>query len=148
MTSEQYRRKVEGYLKTHLDHQIIQRLRNHESVTQTELAGLEKSLVDIGEDDGEELLVGLLAKSESPSLAHFILRMVGMDRTAAQSAFSTFLNDESLTPKQIRFVELIIDQLTSRGPDELFANKTNVIDGIFGYIEKLSESLLKRNLNG
>jgi len=166
MTSEQYRRKVEGYLKAHLDHQIIQRLRNHESVTQTELAGLEKSLVDIGEDDGEELLVGLLAKSESPSLAHFILRMVGMDRTAAQSAFSSFLNDESLTAKQIRFVELIIDQLTSRGvidstelyqapftdihsggPDELFANNKDVIDGIFGYIDNVSESLLSTNLN-
>ena len=149
MTSEQYRRKVESYLTDHLDQQVIKRLRNHEPVTQTELAGLEQKLIEIGEVDGEDLLAGMLKRSESPSLAHLVLRMVGLDRAAAQKAFSEFLNDESLTAKQIRFVEMIIDQLTSRGtiepdalyetpfislhsggPDELFGNKTKVINAI------------------
>ena len=38
-----------------------------------------------------------------------------MDRAAAQRAFSGFLSDQSLTPPQIRFVEMVIDQLTARG---------------------------------
>jgi len=38
-----------------------------------------------------------------------------MDHTTAQQAFSEFLNERSLPSDQIRFVELIIDQLTARG---------------------------------
>jgi len=43
MTSEQYRKKVEGCLMAHLDHNSIQRLRNHKPVSQVELAPLEKN---------------------------------------------------------------------------------------------------------
>ena len=67
------------------------------------------------------LLTGLLARSEAPSLAHFVRNMVGMDRAAAQRAFSGFLSDQSLTPPQIRFVEMVIDQLTARGVMEASA---------------------------
>lgn len=100
------------------------------------------------------LLANLLEQRQAPSLAHFIRRLVGMDCEAAQEAFSDFLSDRSLTSSQVRFIETIIDQLTSRGvmdakalyepsfshlhgggPDELFAGKENVIDGIFGALE-------------
>ena len=79
-----------------------------------------------------------------------------MDRAAAQAAFSQFLNDRSLTPQQIRFVEMVIDQLTARGimdasalyeppfsnlhaggPDELFAGKENVINAVFKTLKSL-----------
>ena len=53
--------------------------------------------------------------SRHPSLAHFVRGLVGMDRSAVQTAFATFLEDRSLTPVQIRFIELVIDQLTARG---------------------------------
>jgi len=88
----------------------------------------------------------LLACCEAPSLPHFVRNLAGLDRSAVQAAFSQFLNDQSLTPRQIRFVEMVIDQLTARGvveasalyeppfsglhaggPDELFAGKENVI---------------------
>ena len=84
-------------------------------------------------------------------------RLVGLDRSAAQSAFSEFLNDQSLTPPQIRFVEMVITQLTSRGimeasalyeppfsnlhaggPDALFDGKENVIEGIFERLKAVS----------
>ena len=109
----------------------------------------------------QELLTGLLARSEAPSLAHFVKTMVGMDRAAAQAAFTSFLSDRSLTPQQIRFVEMLIDQLTARGsmeasalyeapfsgihsggPDELFAGKENVIEGIFEKLETIRTGLL------
>ena len=85
---------------------------------------------------------------------------MGLDRSAAQSAFSEFLNDRSLTPPQIRFVEMVIDQLTARGvmdasalyeppfsnlhaggPDELFAGKENVIEGIFGVLRSMQPAV-------
>lgn len=83
-----------------------------------------------------------------------------MDRAAAQAAFSQFLNDRSLTPQQIRFVEMVIDQLTARGvmdasalyeppfsnlhaggTDDLFAGKENVINGVFEILASLQPGL-------
>lgn len=156
MTSVQYEKKVNSYLRNHLDHLVIHRLRTNQPLTPEDLNGLEQTLVEIGEDDGETLLSGLLARSEAPSLAHFVRSLVGMDRVAAQAAFSAFLGDRSLSAPQIRFVERIIDQLTSRGivepealyeppftdihaggPDALFAGRENVISGIFDALESV-----------
>lgn len=85
-----------------------------------------------------------------------IAEAVGMDRSVAQAAFSQFLKDRSLTPQQIRFVQMVIDQLTTRGimdasalyeppfsdlhadgPDELFAGKENVINNVFQTLASL-----------
>ncbi len=156
MTGVQYEKKVQEYLKNHLDHIVIHRLRTNKPLTATDLQGLERTLVEIGEDDGRTLLTHLLARSNAPSLPHFVRSMVGMDRAAAQEAFSEFLSNRSLTTPQIRFIEMVIDQLTARGvmepsalyeapfsslhaggPDELFAGKSNVIEGIFEKLKTL-----------
>lgn len=156
MTGAQYAKKVEDYLRSHQDHVAIRRLRANKPLTPTDLESLEQTLVTIGEEDGETLLSELLARSGAPSLAHFVRGLVGMDRAAAQAAFSQFLNDRSLTAAQIRFIEMVIEQLTARGvmepgalyeppfnhlhasgPDDLFAGKENVIEGVFRTLESL-----------
>ena len=161
MTGVQYEKKVQEYLKNHLDHIVIHRLRTNQPLTAADLRGLEQTLVEIGEDDGQTLLTCLLARSDAPSLAHFVRSLVGMDRTAAQEAFSEFLSNRSLTTPQIRFVEMVIDQLTARGvmepsalyeapfnsvhasgPEALFAGQGYVIEGIFEKLETLRSELL------
>ena len=161
MTGVQYEKKVQEYLKNHLDHIVIHRLRTNQPLTATDLLGLEQTLVEIGEDDGQTLLTCLLARSDAPSLAHFVRSLVGMDRAAAQKAFSEFLSNRSLTTPQIRFIEMVIDQLTARGvmepsalyeapfnsvhasgPEALFAGQANVIEGIFEKLETLRSELL------
>ena len=161
MTGVQYEKKVKDYLRNHLDHIVIHRLRTNQPLTATDLQGLETTLAEIGEDDGQTLLTGLLTRSEEPSLAHFVRNMVGMDRAAAQSAFSGFLSDQSLTPPQIRFVEMVIDQLTARGvmeasalyeppfshlhaggPEALFGGRKNVIEGIFDTLKTVQSGLM------
>ncbi len=160
MTGAQYEKKVREYLRNHLDHIVIRRLRTNQPLTVADLQGLEDTLAEIGEEDGQTLLSGLLARNEAPSLVHFVRHLVGLDRSAAQAAFSGFLADRSLTPQQIRFVEMVIDQLTARGvmeasalyespfsnlhdggPDALFADKKNVIDGIFGKLAEIKAGL-------
>jgi type I restriction enzyme, R subunit len=156
MTGVQYAKKVNEYLREHQNHVVIHRLRTNQPLTETDLKGLETTLIEIGAEEGETLLSDLLARSESPSLAHFVRGLVGLDRAAAQAAFSQFLNDRSLTPQQMRFVEMVIDQLTTRGvmeasalyeppfsdlhaggPDELFSGRENVIDGVFRALASL-----------
>ena len=122
MTGAPYEKKVNEFLDDHHDHVVILRLRTNQPLTETDLQGLERTPVEIGDEDGDTLLKGLLARTESPSLAHFVRGMVSMDRAAAQAAFSGFLCDQSLTPQQIRFVELIIDQLTARSVMEASAS--------------------------
>ena len=59
------RRRLRPYLKNHLDHLVIHRLRTNQPLTATDLLGLERTLAEIGEDDGQTLLTGLLALSEA-----------------------------------------------------------------------------------
>jgi type I restriction enzyme R subunit len=160
MTGAQYEKKVKDYLRSHLDHIVIHRLRANLPLTPTDLQELERTLAAIGEEDGRSLLEGMLARSNAPSLAWFVRTLVGMDRAAAQAAFSAFLNDRSLTPQQIRFVETIIDQLTARGvmepsalyeppftridsggPDALFDGRENVVAGIFETLDAMNSGL-------
>ena len=160
MTGAQYEKKVKDYLRSHLDHLVIHRLRSNQPLTKTDLQGLEQTLVEIGEEDGATLLSNLLERSGAPSLSWFVRSLVGLDRAAAQAAFSQLLNDRSLTAPQIRFVEMIIDQLTARGvmesdalyeppftnlhaggPDSLFAGKEKVIEGIFEKLDAIHSGL-------
>jgi type I restriction enzyme R subunit len=160
MTGAQYEKKVRDYLRNHLDHLVIHRLRSNQPLTETDLQGLEQTLVEIGNGDGPTLLSNLLERSGAPSLPWFVRSLVGMDRAAAQQAFSQFLGDRSLTGPQIRFVEMIIDQLTARGvmeaealyeppfsnlhaggPDGLFAGKDKVIEGIFNTLRQVHSGL-------
>jgi type I restriction enzyme R subunit len=152
-----------GYLDSHRDHLVVHRMRTNQPLTAADLEGLEAALVKIGEEDGQTLLSGLLARREAPSLAYFVRTLVGLDRSAAQAAFSEFLNDRSLSPPQIRFVEMVIEQLTARGfmdasalyeppfsnmhgggPDELFSGKENVIEGIFKKLEEVNSGVTSK----
>ncbi len=156
MTGVQYEKKIRDYLRNHRDHITIHRLRTNQPLTETDLLALEKTLVEIGEDEGETLLSGLRARTQAPSLAHFVRSLVGMDRATAQAAFGRFLQDSSLDNSQIRFIEMVIEQLTARGvmeatalyeapftglhaggPDQLFAGKDIIIAGIFETLKAL-----------
>lgn len=156
MTGAQYEKKVGDYLRNHRDHIVIHRLRINQPLTPTDLVSLERMLVEIGEEEGERLLAGLLKRRGNPTLPAFVRSLVGMDRASAQKAFSKFLQDRSLSAKQIRFVEMIVEQLTERGviepsalyeipftdihhegPDGLFAGRDNVLTGIFQALERV-----------
>lgn len=155
MTGLQYAKKVEDYLRSHQEDIAIQRLRTNQALTPTDLQSLEHTLQKIGENEGQRLLTSMLQMKEMPTIAHLVRRIVGMDRNAAKAAFTAFLDDRSLNSQQMRFVELIIDQLTARGfmepsalyeppfnglhangPEGLFADKANIIEGIFEQLEK------------
>jgi type I restriction enzyme R subunit len=68
MTGNQYAKKVEDYLRGHQDEIAIQRLRNNQPLTPTDLQSLETTLLSIGEDEGTAILEDKTLKHAIDSL--------------------------------------------------------------------------------
>jgi type I restriction enzyme, R subunit len=100
------------FLREHLDHVAIQKLRMNRPLTATDLEELERILAEAGIGGAEKIN---RAKTESHGLGLFVRSLVGLDRWAAKNALAGFLDGRSLKPNQIEFVNLIVDHLTEHG---------------------------------
>jgi len=63
------------------------------------------------------------ANEQTGGLGVFVRSLVGLDRTAATEAFETYLDGTKFSADQVRFVNLIVDELTRNGvmePARLF----------------------------
>jgi len=107
-----FRAKAQAFLRAHQDHVAIHRLRTNKPLTMTDLAELERMLVENGIGAAEDVR---RAADEAEGLGLFVRSLVGMDREAAKEALAEFLSDKTLTANQIEFVNLIVDHLTEHG---------------------------------
>jgi type I restriction enzyme R subunit len=115
-----FRSKAEAYLRQHFDNIALERLRRNKQLTPTDLAALEDMLVASGA--GEKVDIAWVSE-RAGGLGIFIRGLVGLDREAAVQAFADFLDEGKFTLEQIRFVNLIVDELTKNGvvePGRLF----------------------------
>ena len=136
---ERFRDKARAFLRSHMQHTAIRKLRANERLNTNDLADLERMLLESKVGGAEELE---RAKSESHGLGVFVRSLVGLDREAAKRAFALFIAGKSLGANQIEFVNMVIDHLTehgvmdanqlyespftditSRGPDGLFTSQ-------------------------
>ncbi|MBP0009368.1 MAG: hypothetical protein J7524_11920 [Roseofilum sp. Belize BBD 4] len=110
---EQYRKKVETYIRSNENHVTIAKLKRNLPLTNEDLTELEKMLFSsdaIENRDKFEEVYG-----ENMSLKRFVRQIVGLDRKAAKEAFSKYLDTNNFSGNQIRFIENIIDYLTQNG---------------------------------
>jgi len=117
---ERFRAKAAAYLKEHQNHVALQRLRRNKQLTAGDLSALEAMLLTAGIAHGADLA---RASGDSGGLGLFIRSLVGLDRSAAVEVFETYLDDTRFTVDQVRFVNLIVDELTANGvmePQRLF----------------------------
>ncbi|MFT4187986.1 MAG: DEAD/DEAH box helicase family protein [Aeromicrobium sp.] len=117
---ERFRAKATAYLRDHEDHVALQRLRRNKPLTPADLASLEDMLLASGA--GRPVDLAWAAEQEG-GLGVFVRGLVGLDREAASEAFSRYLSDSRFTVQQVRFVQLIVDELTRNGvmePRRLF----------------------------
>lgn len=106
-----FQMKAQDFLKRHLDHITIQKLRRNEQLTPHDLGELERILVeDVGATDSD-----LDEARALGGLGLFVRSLVGLERDAAKAAFADFLAGRNLNANQIEFVNLIIEHLTERG---------------------------------
>ena len=107
---ENYKEKVQHYLKAHEDDEAIYKLRHNQVITPDEMKHLENLLwIDLGSKDDYRLHFG------DTSITRLIRKIVGLDRQAAMAEFSRFLDDQSLNSRQIHFVELLVDYIVKNG---------------------------------
>jgi type I restriction enzyme R subunit len=107
---ERFRDKARAFLRAHLDHTAIRKLRTNAPLTATDLADLEQLL---GRVAAEPLLAQV--KTEGPGLGVFVRSLVGLDREAAKQAMASFLKGKTLSANQIEFVDMIVNYLTEHG---------------------------------
>ncbi|WP_415340620.1 DEAD/DEAH box helicase family protein [Clostridium perfringens] len=105
-----YRKKVEFYLKEHQNDLAIYKLRNNKPLTEEDIKTLENVLFnELGSKSDYEK-----EYKETP-VTVLVRKILGMDREAANEAFSEFLNNQNLNSKQIHFVKLIVDYIVKNG---------------------------------
>ncbi len=109
---ERFRAKARHFLKAHEDHLTIHKLRTNETLTQTDLAELERMLAESGIGTSADLEK---AKTESNGLGLFVRSLVGMDRQAAKNALGSFITAGNLRANQIQFLDEIVNHLTEHG---------------------------------
>ncbi|MDF2991415.1 MAG: restriction endonuclease subunit [Microbacterium sp.] len=115
---ERFRSKAEAYLREHLDNLALQRLRRNRQLTPEDLIELEAMLVASGGGP-----VDIAWATEHGGLGVFVRQLVGLDRAAVSEAFEAYLDNTRFTADQVRFVGLIVDELTKNGvmePGRLF----------------------------
>lgn len=104
--------KAQAFLRQHLDHVAVAKLRMNRPLTSSDLSELERLLGESGVGEPEDIR---RAAEDAQGLGLLVRSLVGMDRAAAKEALARFTNGKTLTANQLEFVSLIVDHLTEHG---------------------------------
>ena len=97
-------------MKEHSDKISVYKLRNNKQLSEGDLKELERILwQELGSKEDYVKEYG-----DTP-VGRLVRRVVGVDRTAVNEAFSEFLTEVHLNINQIRFVNLIVDYIAANG---------------------------------
>lgn len=107
-----FKAKARHFLKAREDHIVLHKLRQGRPLTASDLAELEKMLLDAGIGEAGDID---RARETSEGFGRFVRSLVGLDRAAVTEAFSEFLTAGTATHQQIEFIGMVIDHLTARG---------------------------------
>lgn len=108
-----YKQRVEHFIKVNENHITIARLKRGIPLTREDLTRLEQFVYNAQEVAGEQEFKEHFGNEIS--LPEFIRSLVGLDHQAVKEAFSNYLVNTTYNERQIRFIEMIIDQLTKQG---------------------------------
>jgi type I restriction enzyme, R subunit len=150
---QNYRKKVNQYLKEHQDQTAIYKLRYNKPLTKQDVEILEGILwSELGTQDDYKKEFG-----DTP-ITKLVRQIVGLDQQAANEAFSDFLNEEKLNINQLRFVKLIINYVVKNGTlekkvlqedpfralgsvSELFKDNIDDVRGIINVIDSINRNI-------
>ncbi len=129
-----YRKKVNQYLKEHMDDSVINKIRYNMKLEKKDIKQLEKILWhDLGTEEDYRKSFG-----DEP-LLKMVINIVGLDKKAVNEIFSKFISDETLNSNQMEFVKMIVNyvqkngiiekQMLNQHPFTKYGNITNLFKG-------------------
>ncbi len=105
-----YRKKVNRYIEEHKEDPVIYKLNHNEPFMKADYEELERILTqELGNSDDYKREYG-----DTP-FGLLVRKIAKLDHDSAMTAFSTFINDESLNQKQIEFILKIINHIENNG---------------------------------
>jgi type I restriction enzyme R subunit len=110
--SERFREKARAYLRDHLDHVAVQKLRRNRPLTETDIEELERIFAESGIGDASDFA---RAAGGADGLGAFVRSLIGLDRAAATEALAGFIAGRPLSANQLDFVQMVVDHLTENG---------------------------------
>ena len=128
---QNYKEKVEFYIRQHQDTGAIAKLKGNIPLTKEDVSELEQLLWNqLGSKEDYEKQCG------NKPLGAFVRSIVGMDMNAAKEAFAEYLNDVNLDDRQIYFVNQIVEYIVHNGmitdmsvlQDEPFTNMGSIVE--------------------
>lgn len=114
--SDNYKQKVEKYIRENSYHLTIQKLRKNLKLNSAELEELEKMVfIDskIGTKDD------FVKNFGDQPLGRFVRSILGLEEDAVQQAFSEFIDNSNLRADQIQFIRTIVNHFKINGILEL-----------------------------
>ncbi|MFD7324695.1 DEAD/DEAH box helicase family protein [Streptomyces sp. NPDC059875] len=109
---ERFRQKARAYLQLHREQEAVRKLRENEQITTDDLGALEDVFLAEGVASAEDLVH---TTETAGGLGLFLRRVGGLDKQAAQAAFSAFMADHELTSRQMDLVGLMIRYVEANG---------------------------------
>ena len=110
---QDYRLKMEKYIRDNQDHLIIYKLKQNLPITQLELEELERLLFSDSMVSTREEFIEVYGNDRP--LGQFIRRIVGLEKKAVEEAFSQYISNPAYSADQITFINLILDYLARNG---------------------------------
>jgi type I restriction enzyme R subunit len=116
---EEYKRKVNKFIEENKENIAIHKLRNNIPLTETDYKMLER--IFTGELGTKE---DYARSFKDTPFGLLVRRIAKLERTAANEAFSAFINEQNLNADQIAFVDKGIDYVVQNGYVESVAELT------------------------
>ncbi len=118
-----YKQKVLEYLSKNGEDPVIQKIKNLEQLTNSDIRELEKVLWErLGSKDDYEKHIG---NKMYGNVAIFIRSLVGINRETALQKFSQFIDSNTLNSSQLEYLKSILDYVSVNGDisGQILANK-------------------------
>ncbi len=149
-----YKKKVNFYLKNHVDNEIINKIRNNEKISQEEINKLQDILFNDLNSNKEEYNMNY----NNESLVLLVRKTVGLSKETIDKEFSKYINENELNVEQTRFINLIKNYIMKNGVidkkilnEDPFTNYGSILqlfDGQINLIKILIAIIDLINVNG
>lgn len=149
-----YKKKMNFYLRSHMEDKIINKIRNNEKISPEEINQLQNILFNELNTNSSEYKINY----NDESLVLLVRKTVGLSKESIDREFSKYINENELNVQQTRFINLIKNYIMKNGvidkrilnddPFTSYGNILQIFDGQLNIIQIIIMIIDLINKNG